>query len=82
MFFPAIKHFIFDLDGTLADTMGDLRSAMNLMLGSFGFRPVTKEEALFNINRGARAFVRGCLPVEVREDENFVENAYAVYSRF
>ena len=32
-----IKAIIFDLDGTLCDTMEDLREAMNAMLRSFGW---------------------------------------------
>ena len=41
-----IKVAIFDLDGTLADTMGDLMTAMNGMLRELGFPARTKEELL------------------------------------
>ena len=78
--YTAKKHFIFDLDGTLAYTIGDLQSAMNGMLRHFGWREITEEEALRNINCGAKQFVRGCLPLEYQEDEAMLERAYAKYS--
>ena len=56
------KAIIFDLDGTLADTMGDLVLAMNEMLRQLGYPERTREELLRCINRGARHFVFGALP--------------------
>lgn len=35
------RYFIFDLDGTLAYTIDDLREAMNKMLRFYGWREVT-----------------------------------------
>lgn len=78
--YTAHRHFIFDLDGTLAYTIGDLRSAMNGMLRHFGWREISEEEALQNINFGARQFVRGCMPEAYREDEGMVDRAFAKYS--
>lgn len=48
-----IKAVIFDLDGTLCDTMEDLLTAMNAMLRSFGWPERTRGELLRFIN-GAR----------------------------
>jgi phosphoglycolate phosphatase len=76
----AYHYFIFDLDGTLAYTIGDLCAAMNGMLSYFGWRTITEEEALQNINFGARQFVRGCLPEEYRENETMVDLAFAKYA--
>jgi len=76
----AFHYYIFDLDGTLAYTIGDLCAAMNGMLSSFGLRTITEEEALRNINFGARQFVRGCLPEEFRENETMVDLAFAKYA--
>jgi len=78
--YTAKKYFIFDLDGTLAYTIGDLCSAMNGMLRHFGWRQITEEDALANINFGARQFVRGCMPAEYREDEALIDRAFAKYS--
>ena len=60
------RYFIFDLDGTLAYTIDDLREAMNKMLRFYGWREVTVDDTLKNINNGARGFVQGCMPEEFR----------------
>lgn len=76
------QHLIFDLDGTLAYTLGDLRTGMNAMLRHYGFNEVSQSDILANINFGSFAFVRGCLPAACREDEDFVKEAHTVYSSY
>jgi len=76
-----IKAAIFDLDGTLADTMDDLRTAMNGMLTELGFAPRSREELLTFINRGARYFVGRSLPDGTVPDFNdpLVDRALVIY---
>lgn len=74
-----IKGFIFDLDGTLAYTIGDLRTAMNDMLAQNGLPQLDEAGILRNINRGALEFVRQSLPAQYRGDEAFVLSRYAEY---
>ncbi|MBR5633531.1 MAG: HAD family hydrolase [Clostridia bacterium] len=57
-----IKAAIFDLDGTLADTLDDLGTAMNTMLRHFGWQERTRDELQSFINRGARVFVARSMP--------------------
>ena len=79
------KGVIFDLDGTVADTGGDLSNAVNLMLGGFGFEKKTQEEILRHINFGARAFVSGCLPDEIKnlpDYDGFLDMALNRYKEF
>ena len=79
------KGVIFDLDGTVADTGGDLSEAINLTLESFGFERKTREEILRYINYGARKFVDGCLPDEVKNSpdyESFLDVAFNRYINF
>ena len=57
-----LKAIIFDLDGTLCDTIGDLQIAMNEMLRSFGWPERSREELIRFINRGARLFVAQSMP--------------------
>ena len=71
------KGIIFDLDGTVADTGGDLANSINLMLESFGFGKKSTEDILKHINYGARAFVNGCLP-----DEKLLDEAHRRYMDF
>lgn len=77
-----IKAVIFDLDGTLADTILDLGQAMNGMLREFGWKERTREELIERINRGARLFVARSMPDEVYSDidDDIVTKALAVYS--
>lgn len=77
-----IKAIIFDLDGTLCDTMDDLLTAMNGMLRSFGWHERTRDELLRFINRGARAFVGDSMPEGSHNgyDDEAVTRALAVYN--
>lgn len=77
------KAIIFDLDGTLADTLGDLTVAMNKMLVSFGWPTKTREELRNNINRGGRRFVSQSMPQNVfsSEDDRIVDLAYEMYHK-
>ena len=77
-----IKAIIFDLDGTLADTMNDLGTAMNAMLKSYGYKERTREELISFINKGARHFVWKSLPDGLTEDpeSEIVSAAMKIYS--
>jgi phosphoglycolate phosphatase len=77
-----IKLVIFDLDGTLADTILDIRDGLNGMLYEYGFPLVNKEQTLSYINNGALELVRRSLPKEYQKDEDFVKSAKRVYERY
>jgi phosphoglycolate phosphatase len=70
---------IFDLDGTLADTMDDLGTAINNMLEKLGYNTRTKGELIRFINNGARNFVRLSLPEELRDNDFLVDSALTTY---
>lgn len=74
-----IKAAIFDLDGTLADTMDDLKIAMNAMLRSFGWKERSREELLRFINQGARSFVKDSLPDNIEKTDDLVNTALKTY---
>ena len=65
-----IKAAIFDLDGTLADTLDDLRCAMNMMLRHYGWAERTRDELQSFINKGARVFVARSMPEGSWDDIN------------
>ena len=59
-----IRAAIFDLDGTLADTMDALREGMNMALEHYGCEQKSREELLECINYGSREFVRRAFPAD------------------
>lgn len=60
---------IFDLDGTLADTLEDIADAMNRVLDGAGFPVHGYDEYRYLIGRGMRNLVTEALPAEQRTDE-------------
>ena len=77
-----IKTVILDLDGTLADTITDIRDGLNGMLGQLGFPQVSKSDTLANINNGAFELVRRSLPEKYRTDDDFVKIAKVIYEKY
>ena len=64
---------IFDLDGTLADTLQDLTEGMNYALEKMGYQTVSKEQAKQAVGPGKEEFVRALFPGEENPDtETFV----------
>lgn len=70
---------IFDLDGTLADTIDDLKTAVNNMLSILGYESRTKFEIINFINRGARELIRRSLPTTVQSEDFIVDSALHIY---
>ncbi|MBE6783833.1 MAG: HAD family hydrolase [Ruminococcaceae bacterium] len=63
------KLIIFDLDGTLLDTLEDLVDSANAMLSHFGFEKRTVDEIRQFVGNGMRNLVERCLPYKIAEDE-------------
>ena len=62
------KAIIFDLDGTLLDTLRDLTDSVNKSLRHFGFPPHSREVFKYFIGDGRDTMVRRALPPEHRDD--------------
>lgn len=52
----------FDLDGTLIDSRADLASAVNFTRRELGLAPITEEEAVSYVGRGARHLLENAIP--------------------
>lgn len=76
------KSIIFDLDGTLVDTLEDIYRAVNHALEDFHFPVHEKDAYLMKIGRGWRNLCIQALPPESRNDEtiqSIFETSYKYY---
>ncbi len=56
-----IDAILFDLDGTILDTLEDLRDACNYAITKYGFNEVTKEDVRKNIGNGILMLIKRCV---------------------
>ena len=57
-----IKVAIFYFDGTLANTLPDLKITINLTRESYGLAPVTEDDVLLHVNNHIPAYIRLMIP--------------------
>ncbi len=74
------KLLIFDLDGTIADTLWSIRDGVNLAMDNYGFPHRSYEEVRQAIGNGARELIRRSIPEELRSDEELVSRGLADYN--
>lgn len=65
-----VKGLIFDLDGTLLDTLHDLAHAANKTLEYFGFPTHPKDAYRYFVGNGLRILAQRVLPESARESED------------
>ncbi|MGN1230427.1 MAG: HAD family hydrolase [Anaerotignum sp.] len=58
---------LFDLDGTLLDTLEDLADSVNAILGKYGFPLRDREEIRRFLGNGSERLMKAALPQEVSE---------------
>lgn len=63
-----INNLIFDLDGTLLNTLADLRDSTNYALETFGFPCRTTEEVRNFVGNGLRMLIRRSVPQTTEEE--------------
>lgn len=60
--------FVFDLDGTLTDTLADLRNSVNYALSEFGFSERSREEIRSFVGNGVRKLVYRSVPQNTSDE--------------
>jgi len=78
-----IRAAIFDLDGTMLDTVPDFEAALNGMRAEFGLAPITQDTIKPLVGKGSEKLVRDALLLDwdaARVDEVF-DDALAGYQR-
>lgn len=76
------RYAIFDLDGTLLDTLDDLTDSMNYMLGKHNFPLRTRDEVRNFVGNGVRKLVERAVPPEYKADEEFIDKFYDDFSLY
>lgn len=71
---------IFDLDGTLLNTLDDLKDAINYTMGYYGLPQRSTAQVLQAIGYGARNLIRLSLPG--KEDDPSVEEVLVTYQNY
>ncbi|MDR2424859.1 MAG: HAD family hydrolase [Prevotellaceae bacterium] len=64
------KAVIFDLDGTLINSIPDIADSMNRILEKFGYPEYTYEQYRLFLGRGIRRLVEICIPPEQANESN------------
>ena len=67
--------FLFDLDGTLADSIGDIAECANLVRDSFGLAPLPEAMILGFIGKGSRWLVAHTLAAQTDETAETLDDA-------
>ena len=76
------KLVIFDLDGTLLDTLDDLSAAVNHAMQQQGFPQHTCEEYRMMVGHGARNLMTKALPADRRDDEALIDVVLADFRAY
>ena len=80
MNFQKVKAVIFDLDGTLLDTLADIGTGANFALCQFGYSPYPIEAYRSKIGHGIKKLFRAALPEDATdEDLAKVNGVYQAY---
>lgn len=64
---PRIDAFVFDMDGTLIDSMPDLITVTNATMEHFGYPTHTPDEILHMVGNGLRSLIAQALPQNLEE---------------
>lgn len=73
------KAVLFDLDGTLLDTIDDLADAMNSALSACGYATHSAQECKHFVGDGVPMFVRRAMPPAARDDAVAVARVTELY---
>ena len=73
---------LFDLDGTLLDTINDISNSMNSVLDRFGFRGHGRDAYKYFVGEGIDTLVRRALPQNHRDDATVTQCVSAMIEAY
>lgn len=74
-----IKGVILDVDGTILETLSDIKESLNIVLKEYGFEPRNYDEVRLAIGRGTKKLVESSLPEGV--DPKLVDELTDKYTK-
>jgi phosphoglycolate phosphatase len=77
-----ILSVIFDLDGTLADTIDDIGAACNFALHKYGMSGHTSDEYKYFVGDGIRELIERALPEEHRGNPKMTEDCLNTFRHY
>lgn len=81
------KAILFDLDGTIVNTIGDITFAMNKALNQYNIEPLSDEEGMMCVGRGLRNALKEAVrlrgkEVKDKELDHMVTLLFETYSQY
>lgn len=73
------KLVIFDLDGTLVDSLDSIKLCADGAIGTFGFPPFEKERYKYFVGDGAAKLIERCLIASGDQELEYFDKAFAAY---
>lgn len=75
-----LKTILFDLDGTLLDTLDDLRTAVNTALSKYNFPLRTREEIQSFVGNGIGLLVSRSVPENTSQE--IIEDCFSIFKEY
>ena len=75
------KGIIFDLDGTLLDTIEDLTDSVNDVMQLYHFPQHDTKKCKMMVGNGFRKLITRALPEERQKDEQFIDEVLAQFAK-
>ena len=76
-----MKTIIFDLDGTLLDTLADLADSANYTMEQMGYPKHPTDSYRYFVGNGVPKLLERCLPEDKRTDEN-IQTARRIFAEY
>ncbi len=76
-----VKAVIFDLDGTLLNTIDDLANSVNFMLKQFQFPTFSVDEYKYKVGNGMRKLIERSLP-KTHKTDNQIDMSLSVFMEY
>ena len=76
-----MKACIFDLDGTLTNTLESMTYSVNLTLKEMGLSQITKDQCRMFVGNGARVLIKESLKVSGDPEASRIEEGMKIYGR-